>query len=33
VPAIAAVGPVARLENHARFASRFGGAALPSAAE
>jgi predicted Zn-dependent peptidase len=32
-PAIAAVGPVARLENHARFASRFGGAALPSAAE
>jgi predicted Zn-dependent peptidase len=33
MPAIAAVGPVARLESHARFASRFGGAALPSAAE
>jgi predicted Zn-dependent peptidase len=32
-PAIAAVGPVSRLESHARFASRFGGAALPSAAE
>jgi predicted Zn-dependent peptidase len=33
VPAIAAVGPVQRLESHARFAGRFGGAALPSAAE
>jgi predicted Zn-dependent peptidase len=33
MPAVAAMGPVARLESHARFASRFGGAALPSAAE
>jgi predicted Zn-dependent peptidase len=33
VPAMAAVGPVSRLESHARFARRFGGAAMPSAAE
>jgi len=33
VPAMAAIGPVARLESHARFAGRFSGAALPSAAE
>ena len=34
VPTIAALGPVARLESHAGFARRFGGAAvIPSAAE
>ncbi len=33
VPAMAAIGPVSRLESHARFAARFGGAAMPSAAE
>jgi predicted Zn-dependent peptidase len=33
VPAMAAIGPVSRLESHARFAGRFGGAAMPSAAE
>ncbi|MCP5412537.1 MAG: insulinase family protein [Alphaproteobacteria bacterium] len=32
-PAIAAIGPVARLESHARFAGRFGDAHLSSAAE
>jgi predicted Zn-dependent peptidase len=32
-PAIAAVGPIARLESHDRFARRFGAGALPQAAE
>jgi predicted Zn-dependent peptidase len=32
-PAIAALGPVARLESHERFARRFGAGALPFAAE
>ena len=32
-PAIAAVGPIARLESHDRFARRFGAGAIPQAAE
>lgn len=32
-PTIAAVGPIEKLETHKRFASRFGGAGLASAAE
>jgi predicted Zn-dependent peptidase len=32
-PAIAAIGPIARLESHDRFARRFGPGALPQAAE
>ena len=32
-PTIAAVGPIARLENHERFARRFGAGAIPQAAE
>ncbi|MBV9549162.1 MAG: insulinase family protein [Alphaproteobacteria bacterium] len=31
--AIAAIGPIARLENHERFARRFGGGDMPQAAE
>lgn len=33
VPAVAALGPVGKLESFAAFSRRFGGAALPSAAE
>jgi predicted Zn-dependent peptidase len=32
-PTIAAMGPVGKLEGHARFAARFGRGALPTAAE
>jgi hypothetical protein len=33
MPAIAALGPISRLESHHRFARRYGAGALPHAAE